>query len=253
MHRTCLLIALLALAPALKAQAPKYTAEGISNTASWEIGNLAPYTFATVFGENLSEVEIGRDGHTPGGLGAVKVFVNDVETMVFYVSPKQVNFLVPIMWMPGDVKVRIANRGISGPVMTVNLREYAPALFQFDEHTVVAQRWPEYAVALPDAPARPGEIIVLYATGLGKFQRPIGDYDPVSAPIEIAARKDFRLLLDKVPVDDSRIWYVGGVDQYWGLYQINLLLPENVGNDPEIQIAIGDYVSRPGLRLPLRR
>ncbi len=254
MHRTSFLFVLLALAPVLDAQAPKYTAEGVSNSASWQVGNLAPYTFATIFGENLADDTKGRGegDRSTGGIGSVDVFVNGIEAMVFYVSPKQVNFLVPIKWRPGNVTVQITNRGLAGPEMTLKLREYAPALFQLDPNLVVAQRWPEYSPATPDSPARPGEIVILYATGLGSFSRTISDYDPLRAPLEIAARKDFRLLLDNAPVEDSQILYVGAVDQYWGLYQINLRLPENIADDPTIQIAVGDYMSLPGIRLPLR-
>jgi uncharacterized protein (TIGR03437 family) len=252
-HCVILLVALSAIAPALDAQAPKYTLEGIYNSASWEAGNLAPYTFATIFGEKLADNEKSRgeeDGI--GGIGSVDVLVNGIAARVFYISPTQVNFLLPMRWKPGDVGVRVVNRGIAGPEVTLKLREYAPALFQLDSDHVVAQRWPGYIVATPEAPAHPGEIVVLYAAGLGSFESKVTDDAPPWAPQEIAARKDFRLLLDNVPVDDDRIWYAGAVDQYWGLYQINLLLPESVPDNPVIQIAIGDHISRPELRLPLR-
>jgi uncharacterized protein (TIGR03437 family) len=249
---------LLPLIPAavstLNAQSPKYSAEGIANSANWQVGDLAPYTFATISGENLADVSRGRtagDGNN-SGIASVDVFVNGVAAMVFYVSPRQVNFLVPIIWRPGNVKVWLGNRGQAGPEVTVRLREYAPALFQLDPNLIVAQRWPDYSPATPDSPARPGEVVILYATGLGAFTAPINDYIPLRAPLQIAARRDFRLLLDNVPVDDGRILYAGAVDQFWGLYQINLRLPENVADDPTVQIAIGDYISLPGLRLPLR-
>lgn len=249
------LLGLISLAGALGAQAPKYSADSIANSANWQVGNLAPYTFATIFGENLADVARGRtagDGNN-SGIASVNVFVNGVAAMVFYVSPRQVNFLVPIIWKPGNVKVWLGNRGQAGPEVTVALREYAPALFQLDPNLIVAQRWPDYSPATPDSPARPGEVVILYATGLGAFALPINDYTPVRAPLQIAARKDFRLLLDNTAVDDSRILYVGAVDQYWGLYQINLRLPDDVTEDPTVQIAIGDSISLPGLRLPLRR
>lgn len=255
MYRANLLIVLLAVSSVLCGQAPVYSAAAIVNSANWEAGNLAPYTFATIFGEHLADetrVRTEADSNIPG-LGAVSVWVNGVEAMVFYISPEQVNFLVPIMWQSGTVKVRLTNRGIFGPVVFLELREYAPALFQLDANLVVAQRWPEYAVVTPDSPARPGDIVILYATGLGSFKEIVNDRFPLWAPLEIAARSEFRLLLDYTPVEDSSILYAGAVDQHWGLYQINLRLPEDVPDDPVIQIAIGDYISVPGIRLPLRR
>lgn len=255
MRLTLCLLAVMAPAPALRAQAPKYTAEGVANSASWQVGYVAPYTFASISGENLADLEKGRNAADANhaGIGSVDVLVNGLRAMVFYVSPKQLNFLIPMTLMPGNVKVKVVNRGTTGPEITVNLREYAPALFQLDPNLVVAQRWPEFAVATPDAPARPGEILILYATGLGGYGLRIDDYTPLRAPLQIAARKDFRLLLDSVPVDEGNILYVGAVDNYWGLYQINLRLPDNAGDDPTIQIAIREQMSLPGIRIPLRK
>ncbi|MGE5570736.1 MAG: hypothetical protein ACM3S5_16985 [Rhodospirillales bacterium] len=255
MHSAGLLIVLLAVSRVLYAQAPVYSAAGIVNSASWEVGNLAPYTFATIFGERLADETRARteaDSNIPG-LGAVNVRVNDFEAMVFYISPEQVNFLIPIMWKAEPVKVRLTKRGLSGPEVILELKEYAPALFQLDAGLVVAQRWPEYAVVTPESPARPGDIVVLYATGLGSFEDLVDDSAPLWAPLEIAARSGFRVLLNSTPVEDSNILYAGAVGQHWGLYQINLRLPENVPDDPTIQIAIGDYISVPDIRLPVRR
>ncbi|HOK46813.1 MAG TPA: hypothetical protein PLK67_12815 [Bryobacteraceae bacterium] len=255
MHRANLRIALLAISRVLFAQAPVYSAEGVVNSASWEPGNLAPYTFATIFGEHLADETRSRteaDPDTPG-LGAVSVRLNGIEAMVFYISPEQVNFLVPIGWAAQTVKMRLSNRGISGPEVVLQLGEYAPALFQLDAGHVVAQRWPWYSVATPESPARPGDIVILYATGLGNFKDFVDDKAPPRAPLEIAARRQLRVLLDSIPVEDSSILYAGAVDQHWGLYQINLLVPEDVPDNPTIQLAIGDYISTPGVRLPLRR
>ena len=74
----------LVLAPMLEAQngcvplAPCYTADGLVNSASGQSGYLAPYTFATLYGTNLSYnqrsgttrprigVWAGGDGHFAG-------------------------------------------------------------------------------------------------------------------------------------------------------------------------------------------
>ena len=118
----------LVLAPMLEAQngcvplAPCYTADGLVNSASGQSGFLAPYTFATLYGTNLSYNQRSRTGSDPPpGLGGVQVLVDGVSEMVFYVSATQVNFLVPAWpWKPGPVTVQLTREGQAGPMLTVS-------------------------------------------------------------------------------------------------------------------------------------
>jgi uncharacterized protein (TIGR03437 family) len=48
------------------------------------------------------------------------------------------------------------------------------------------------------------------------------------------------------------IQYAGLTPGWAGLYQINLIVPGNVGTDPEISVAIGDQASPAGLKLAVR-
>ena len=255
--RTPLLV-WLALVPALWGQndcrplAPCYTAAGLVNSASGEAGFLAPYTFATLYGTNLSYNTRGRTNEDAlPGIGGVNILVGGVAAMIFYASPGQVNFLVPVSIRAGEVTLQVTREGVFGPALRVRLAEFAPALFCFLQQPdqAVAQRMPDFAPATSEAPARPGEYVILYATGLGNYSVPVGDYVPPPSARQIQSRPDFQLLLDGVPVDNSRVEYVGSVVNYWGLIQINLKLPETISNHPEIRIAIGAAESRAGVRL----
>lgn len=255
------LAAALVLGPGLwaqgdcKALGPCYTAEGIVNSASGQAGALAPYTFATIYGTNLANAARGRNANDPlPGIGGVNVVVNGINAMVFYVSALQVNFLVPLEAGSGEWAVYVAREGQKGPNVKVKLSEVAPALFcsLLEPAWVVAQRLPDFSPATAQSPARPGEYVILYATGLGGYAMPVEDYEPPQTAIEMQRRREFQLLLDDVPVDDSRIEYAGSVVKYWGLFQINLKLPEGIGDNPEIRIAVGGEKSPPGLRLWVR-
>jgi uncharacterized protein (TIGR03437 family) len=43
--------------------------------------------------------------------------------------------------------------------------------------------------------------------------------------------------------------YAGAAPGFIGVYQINLKLPDRIGPNPEVRIALGDRISPPGLRL----
>jgi uncharacterized protein (TIGR03437 family) len=232
--------------------APCYTAAGVVNSASGEAGFIAPYTFATVYGTNLAFAERGRTAaDSLPGIGGVNVLLNGIISMVFYVSPTQVNFLVPDSVRAGEATLQLTREGQYGPAVKVTLLEVAPALFCFLENPqwAIAQRMPDYSLATTESPARPDEYVILYATGLGDYKMPLDDYEPPPVAVLIERRPAFQLLLDGVPVDDRRVEYVGSVAHYWGLIQINLKLPVDAGSSPEIRLALGTSTSRAGVHL----
>jgi uncharacterized protein (TIGR03437 family) len=207
-----------------------------------------------LYGTNLSYTEQSRAGSDPlPGIGGVAVMVGGQPAIIFYISATQVNFLVPAFWTPGPVTVQLFRESTSGPVLTATLLDVAPALFLLpppDQTMAVAQLLPNYATDTADAPAQPGEYVILYATGLGYFGGlPTDDFDPPQIPVQILLRTQFQVLLDGVAVDDSLVEYVGSVVGYWGLIQINLKLPANVGSNPEIRLAIADQTSAAGVHL----
>src|SRR6185437_7938264 len=118
--------------------APNYSAATIVNAATQTTGPLAPNTIATIYGTNLSWDEYAI---TPGDLNSgslpqeehgVTVFVGDLPTHLFYVSPTQINFLVPYELRPGPVKIYVARDGVHGPFVTVQLNESSPGFFEWN-------------------------------------------------------------------------------------------------------------------------
>jgi uncharacterized protein (TIGR03437 family) len=235
-----------------KPLAPCYTAAGVVNSASGEAGFLAPYTFATVYGTNLAFAERSRTAaDTLPGIGGLNVMVNGIVSMVFYVSPTQVNFLAPASVRAGEATLQFIREGQNGPAVKVTLLDAAPALFCFLDtpQWAIAQRMPDFSLATPDSPALPDQYVILYATGLGGYAMPVDDYVPPQSAMQIERRPAFQVLLDGVPVDDRRVEYVGSVVHYWGLIQINLKLPPDTGSAPEIRLALGASTSRAGVHL----
>lgn len=60
---------------------------------------------------------------------------------------------------------------------------------------------------------------------------------------ELSGKADFAVLLNGTPVDGSRIGYAGMAPGFAGLYQINVLLPDNTPANPEIRLRTADNVS----------
>jgi len=139
-----------------------------------------------------------------------------------------------------------------GPKAEFRLREAAPALYQLNETTAIALK-ADGSVAAPESPARAGEVVVLFATGLGETAPSFPRGAIATAAAQIVRRDEFRVLLDRSPVPAGNIAYVGTAPGFAGLYQINVWLPEGAGEDPEIELLLGGEISPPGIRIPVRR
>jgi uncharacterized protein (TIGR03437 family) len=175
----------------------------------------------------------------------------DSPAPLLYVSDGQVNFLVPGNQLDGDVKVRVVREGVTGPEITVTLVDAAPALFQTAAGYAIAAHVDNSVIA-PGSPAQAGETIVVYACGLGRTQpNPAPGAIPQSAAV-IQGLSKLTVYLGGTAIDPARIQYAGLTPGSAGLYQINLVLPDDLGTDPEIRVAIADQSSPAGLKLAVQ-
>jgi uncharacterized protein (TIGR03437 family) len=242
--------------------APDYTAANIVNGADNLSGILAPNTIGTIYGTNLA---YGTGSLTPGSVqgGVLPTVLGDSETQVFfsgyaadlyYVSPGQINFLVPPMMLAGPVSFWIAIDGLAGKAIPLKLATAAPGLF-----AMVYKNGVTYAIVTlvsgslltPSSPAKPGDVVVLWATGLGATTPAAvyGQLPTAAAPLEAGA--NLEVLLNGVALESSAIGYAGVAPGFAGLYQINLTLPKSTAANPEIRLRLDGATSIPKVYLPV--
>jgi len=252
-------ILLLTLAISARAEAPIYSAASIVNAADNQSGVLAPNTIGTIYGQNLaygtqslspSEVQGGVLPTVFPGTGA-RVIIGSILANLLYVSPTQINFLVPPNLIPGTVNLNVVVDSWAGPSIPVQLAAASPALFQLDAQNAIATE-ADGTLITPAAPAKPGDIVILYATGLG-YTAPQVVYGQIP---EMAARvvqsASFTIQFDGIAVDPDAILYAGVAPGFAGLYQINLILPASMNASPQISIGYPDSMSPTGVTLPVQ-
>ncbi len=181
----------------------------------------------------------------------VGVLINQIPADVYYVSPNQVNVLIPPSLIPGPAIVELENDGLYGPAIQITLAPAAPVLFQLDATPVIATHGLEPLVT-EASPAQPGEIVVLYATGLGPTAPAALPNQIPEFAASIVDLADFEVLLNGSAVDRRLVQYAGVTPGYAGLFQINLQLPDNCPSNPEIRIGFADQLSPAGLILLVR-
>lgn len=239
--------------------APVYSAASLVNAADNLVEPLAPNTIATLYGTNLAYATASlTSSNVSGGVlptvlpgTGVTVVVGGLLANLYYVSPGQVNFLVPPNLLPGPVTLQLDIDGLEGISIPVTLAAASPALFQLDAQNAVATS-ADGAVITPAAPAEPGDIVILYATGLGQVTPPLNYAELPTSAAWLQQAANFRVLLDGADVGPGAILYAGIAPGFAGLYQINVVLPASTGPNPEIQIGLGDTLSTPGVQLPVQ-
>lgn len=249
----------LALGPALVADNPVYTVGSIVNSADNQVGLLAPNTIVSIYGQNLAystqalEASEILGGVLPTALGetGVRVLIGGVAAYLYYASPTQINCLIPSILLPTKVDLQLVIDGLAGPSIPITLTSAAPALYQLDAQTAVATE-ADGTVLTQASPAKPGDIVILYATGLGQTNPPVEDGVLPTQAAFLADIGKFSVVLDGVAVNPGAILYAGIAPGFAGLYQINVRLPESTAANPQIQIGLDGVLSPARILLPVQ-
>jgi uncharacterized protein (TIGR03437 family) len=260
--RTWLALAVLCTGTA-RGAGPSYSAAGVVNASNFTAGPFAPNSVISIFGAGLARStyaltpsDLVKCDSSPGlclpfELNYVRVYVQDQPAAMLFVSDGQINFIMPGIQLPGVVRVRVVVEGITGPEILVTLVDAAPALFPLPGNYIIATSADGKLLTM-DAPAHANDYVVIYCTGLGQTSPnpPLGVI-PASAA-QMTALASLKIALDGTTLDPVRIKYAGVTPGSAGLYQINLVLPDGTGPDPEIRVWAGSQTPQTGLKLPLR-
>jgi uncharacterized protein (TIGR03437 family) len=252
-----LVLSLLVACSSLSGQSPgppQYSSASIVHGATFTSGPFAGNTFISIFGEHLawstrrvSATDI-RANRLPTALGGVQVLVGPTLAYLVFVSPTQVNALVSSDLTDGDYAVRVLRDSWAGPEATIGVRSAAPGLFLLEDGYPVVTR-PDGSLVDQEQPARPGSIVILWATGLGPTTPSTQPGELPRGAAMLSRIAELQVRLNGVPLDASHILYAGVAPGFAGLYQINLLLPENTAPLPEVRIGYPELLSPTGQRM----
>lgn len=197
------------------------TISAVLNAASYS-NNLAPGTWAAIFGTNLA-ASVGNAPSVPlpNSLGGVSVTVGGISAPLLYVSPTQVNALIPfeLPQITGGTTVSaplVLTTSSGSATQQITLQRTAPGIFTLDGsgkgNAIVLDAGFHLLDNVTIAP------IILYATGLG----------PVGTPVSSAAgATQADATVDRVSVQLGEqfgtVLYAGLAPGLPGIYQINVM------------------------------
>jgi uncharacterized protein (TIGR03437 family) len=232
---------------------------GIVNAAS-SSPSIAPGSFVSIYGGNLADTATDWssavvNGKLPTSLGGVQVLVDGKNVFVSYVQPTQINVLTPLDSVVGSVEVDVITNhgtvvamanmaGISPALFTYALqgRFYADALFGSDYAYVAT------VGALPGVasrPARAGDYILLFATGLGQTNPPYPVGQVLTAAYPVPDLSKVSVLIGGQP---AVVQFAGMT--YAGVFQINIQVPNGIpAGDQPIVLGVAGQASPPTVYL----
>lgn len=255
MSRAWLALAVLFMGVA-RGQAPSYSAASIVNASNYAPGPFAPNSALSLFGTSLSfstqsltsDLIVG--GKLPNQMAGAAVYVDGSLAPLLYVSPGQINFLVPMTEIAGTAQVTVVRQGVTGPIVTIDLAAAAPQLFDDNMGYGVAEDWSTgNSLVTPSAPAHGGDIVILFATGMGAVAPGTASGEVAEYASVIADPGGLTVTINGIGLAPAAILYAGLTPGSAGLYQINLILPGNSGSDPEIRVSMGGQSSAAGCKL----
>lgn len=230
--------------------APAVNPNGVVNGASFQLGT-GPYTFATILGSNLSATTrswLASDfvgNQLPTKLDGVSVTIDGNPAYISYVSPTQVNALLPNSTGPGQILT--TSNGLSSSLTSAQFAALSPAFFQYGAEGYVTATHsngtligPAGPAAGSASPAYVGETVILYGTGFGQTNPPIPGGSLVTAP---------------QPLIQQPVITVGGMTAQIlfggltaaGLYQFNINIPVVSPGNNAIVAQLGNIATPPVL------
>jgi uncharacterized protein (TIGR03437 family) len=243
------------LTPAIPV-APSVTAGNIVSAATSAAGPVAPNSWVTIYGSNLGVTTRGWtdsdfvSGGIPVALDGVSVLLNLFGAprlaYVGYVSPTQVNFLLPSDLTPTATTVQVRNPAGISTAVPITVQANATQLFTIDGKNVLGTHANGVYLgkagltpSLSTTPAAPGETIVIYATGLGAA-------NPALITGQVPAEAASVVTLPQVTIggDTATVLSAVVVPGAAGLYQINVQVPSNAPNgDLPLVVRVGTAAS----------
>jgi uncharacterized protein (TIGR03437 family) len=201
-------------------------------------------------------VTLAGETPLPTELDSTQVKIGGVAAPLVFTSWGQINFQVPNEVPLGTTTLQVVRDGQAGNTITATVSGRSPGLFllnpvllgQYGAITNASQggnfpipRELAAELGINGAPARPGDVLTIYATGLGDVAPvvPSGHAAPGQEPlariVEVPRVNFLGRFLFPLRQDPS---FVGLTPNFVGLFQINVAVPDEAPTNARTAINI---------------
>jgi uncharacterized protein (TIGR03437 family) len=243
----------------LKEIPPPNPGIGLTNVsgASFKRVGLAPEAIATAFGANLANATQGAtDLPLPLSLAGTTVKIKDAHGIeriapLFFVSPSQVNYLVPIDAALGYATVTITNANGVAITEWTQILNIAPGFFTANSNGQGAPAG--WAVRVKADGSQRLEPLARFDPAQNRFVPQEIDLGPEGEQIFLTLfgtgmrRMTSEVSQAEIGGVEAKIHYLGPVSGFEGLDQINLLVSRTLIGRGEVEVVllVDDYKANP--------
>ena len=216
---------------------PTVPSGAVVNAASWaaSVDRIAPGSIIAIFGDQLAEETAVAASPLPLTLGSAKVRIGKTALPLFYVSPTQINALIPPnIDLDPTASLVVENSGFQSVALPVVSLATDPGIFSGG--LVSAATW---KVVSPVAPAQRNDWIVIYCTGLGSVSESLNPTLPAPSD-HLVYSKPVAVFIQGTSGQwiSSYVGFAGLAPGYSGLYQVNAQIPNDAATGDHVELYI---------------
>ena len=173
----------------------------------------------------------------------MQVLISNRQSPVFYVRSDVVLALVPFETTGTVASIQIINNGVASDIRTVRIKNGTPGIYTTPAGGLgyaIGQHVEDnsFSTITPQNPARPGETILVYLTGLGDVNPPVQDGMPApSSPLSSAVITPVAV----VDGEQATVKFAGLTPTLIALYAMNITIPPDIApGDVYLDISLPD-------------
>ena len=209
---------------------PTVNPDGVVNAAGFASSpiQIAPGSLISIFGKDLANEAVEATSlPLPDSVGGTSLTIGGISVPILYASPLQINAQVPVELADRtSANVVVHLNGIASSPVSVLLAPAAPGIFTVNQSVIGAiLHSSDSRPVTRDDPARPGEVLAVYATGLGRTFPSVRTGEPAPSDPLSTTTINPTATIAGIP---AAIHFSGLAPAWAGLYQINVEVPSSI-------------------------
>jgi uncharacterized protein (TIGR03437 family) len=208
-------------------QEPAISGGGVVNGASYAIPPLAAGSFTAIFGDRLAvRAESASTIPLPTTLANARVWVNGIAAPLYSAGPGQINVQIPKAVEGGtEAQIVVSNGLVPGLPAIASIANFGAGIFLYGDRKPVIVNTATGGLVTETDPARSGDTLVIYATGLGATTAAPEDGAPASLTTLSYVTQPVTVDIGGVTHNPA---FSGLAPGFVGVYQINVQVQSNV-------------------------
>jgi uncharacterized protein (TIGR03437 family) len=184
----------------------------------------------SLFGVSLAN-QAGQPQNVPlpPQFNGVSVTFNGTPAPLFFVSPGQINLQTPFGVQGPTARIVVTNNGQASNTVEVPVAPTSPGVFSMNQtgYGPGAITHANFSLVNAQNPARRGEVVLIFLTGLGAVNPPIADgaAGPGAEPLARTTDGNIGAFFDNVA---GEVQFSGAAPNFVGLYQMNVRIPTTI-------------------------